>query len=280
MCLDIIYWHKDRRIRQLATNVAALQSASNALGGLMRGSKPSGVLDHGGTVQKISAALYYQTQVMSHMTTENCIQEGFVNRIYNQINKDLGNYIDMQARSKPKSLHHVYEWGKTGEMSGRLFQITKEEKGGFNFSMSYKFKMSKFPVPKKTSGGKSYVFKAKAFVMEAGKPVLISPRTSTGRLAFMIDGKNIVLQQGRSVKVQNPGGKQVKMGFANTYKFFVRGNLIQNSIKSSGVEQAFHLVTRKSMALPPTVRAKAYSYSPSSVKNLAQAAVQSNGRNM
>ncbi len=264
----------------MASNAAALQSASNALGGLMRGSKPSGVIDHGGTVQKISAALYYQTQVMSHMVTEATIQEGFVNRIYNQINKDLGNYIDMQARSKPKYLHHVYEWGKTGEKSGRLFELTKENKGGFNFSMSYKFKMSKTSVPKQSTKGKNYVFKNKAFVMEAGNPVLITPRTPSGRLAFVIDGKNVVLQPGRSVRVQSPGGKYVKMGFGNTYKFFVRGNLIQNSIKSSGVEQAFHLVTRQSMMLPPLVRAKAYSYSPASVRNLAQAAVQTNGRNI
>lgn len=258
----------------------ALQSASNALGGLMRGSKPSGVLDHGGTVQKISAALYYQTQVMAYMVSESSVQEGFVNKIYNQINKDLGNYIDMQARSKPKSLHHVYEWGKTGERTGRLFEVTKENKGGFNFSMSYKFKMSKSPVPKKTTSGKTYVFKNKAFVMEAGNAVLITPRTPQGRLAFMIDGKNIVLEQGRSVRVQNPGGKYVRMGFANNYKFFVKGNLIRNSIKNSGVEQAFHFVTRKSMVLPPVVRAKAYSYSPAAVSNLAQAAVQTNGRSM
>ena len=196
----------------MASNAAALQSASNALGGLMRGSKPSGVLDHGGTVQKISAALYYQTQVMSHMVTEPSIQKGFSNRIYNQINKDLGNYIDMQARSKPKQLHHVYEWGKTGEMSGRLFQITKENKGGFNFSMSYKFKMSKTSVPKQSTKGKNYIFKNKAFVMEAGNPVLITPRTPSGRLAFVVDGKNVVLQQGRSVCLPDPHGEGKSQG--------------------------------------------------------------------
>lgn len=264
----------------MATNAAALQSASNGLAALMRGSKPSGVLDHGGTVQKISAALYYQAQVMSHMVTESSIQEGFTNRIYNRISEDLGNYIDMQARSKPKYLHHVYEWKRTGDKNARLFNLTKSDKGGFNFTISYEFKPSRSSVPKNKSGGKVYTFRNKAFVMEAGNPVLITPRTPTGRLSFMIDGRNVVLQQGRSVKVLNPGGKYTKMGFANTYKFFVRGNLIQNSINNSGANQAFRIVTRKSMMLPPMIRAKSYSYSPSSVKNLAQASVQANGRNM
>ena len=264
----------------MATNAAALQSASNGLAALMKGSKPSGVIDHGGTVQKISAALYYQTQVMSHMVTESCIQEGFANKIYNRVSTDLGNYIDMQARSKPKYLHHVYEWNRVGDKTARLFKLNKTMSNGFDFNLSYEFKMSKTSVPKNSTKGKVYVFRNKAFIMESGNPVLITPRTPTGRLAFTVGDRNIVLQQGRSVKVQNPCGKYAKMGFANTYKFFVSGNLIRNSIKNSGASQSFRIVTRKSMMIPPMIKAKSYSYSPATVKNLAQAAVQSNGRNM
>lgn len=264
----------------MATSAQALDAASRGLAGLMRGVKPSGVIDDGGMVQKISAALYYQAQVMTHMATEDCIQEGFTNKVFNKINTDLGNYIDMQARSKPKYLHHVYEWGKTGDRTARLFTLTKKQEKDFNFTLSYKFKLSKSTVPKNDTNKKSYVFANKAFVMETGNPVTITPRTPQGRLAFAIGDKNIILQSGRSVRVLNPGGKQTKMGFANTYKFFVGGNLIQNSIRSSGIERAFELVVRRSIMLPPLVRRKSYSYSASAVKSLAQNAVQSNGRNM
>jgi hypothetical protein len=34
----------------------------------------------------------------------------FTKTMFDQINTDFGNYIDALARSKPKSLHHVYEW--------------------------------------------------------------------------------------------------------------------------------------------------------------------------
>ena len=34
-----------------------------------------------------------------------------------KINKDFGEHIDAQARSKPKSLHHVYEWKRVGNKS-------------------------------------------------------------------------------------------------------------------------------------------------------------------
>ena len=32
-------------------------------------------------------------------------------------------YIDAMARSNPQSLHHVYEWSKTGSRDGRLFDV-------------------------------------------------------------------------------------------------------------------------------------------------------------
>ncbi len=35
---------------------------------------------------------------------------------------DFGNYIDALARSKPKSLHHVYEWQRAGNKTARLFK--------------------------------------------------------------------------------------------------------------------------------------------------------------
>ena len=35
----------------------------------------------------------------------------------------LAQYIDIQARSNPKALHHVYEWNQTGSPNARLFNL-------------------------------------------------------------------------------------------------------------------------------------------------------------
>ena len=75
------------------------------------------------TVAQISAAIYYQSSVVSKVTTNKQFQSKFQTILFNQIEKDFGNYVDSQARVNPKSLHHVYEWKKVGVPSARLFDL-------------------------------------------------------------------------------------------------------------------------------------------------------------
>jgi hypothetical protein len=62
------------------------------------------------TVAQVSAYVYYEAAVISKLTTNKQFQSAFAKIIFDQIDTDFGNYIDALARSKPKSLHHVYEW--------------------------------------------------------------------------------------------------------------------------------------------------------------------------
>ena len=75
------------------------------------------------SVAQISAAIYYKASVISQLTSNKSFQQKFREVIYGQIEKDFGDFIDSQARTKPKSLHHVYEWNKTGSPDARLFTL-------------------------------------------------------------------------------------------------------------------------------------------------------------
>jgi len=72
-------------------------------------------------VSQISAAIYYQAQVVSKITTTKGFQSSFRKSIFEQIEKDFGLYIDAKARTSPETLHPVYEWKRGGSPSARLF---------------------------------------------------------------------------------------------------------------------------------------------------------------
>lgn len=248
----------------------ALEGASKGLEGLMRGQKPSGVLDDGGTVQKIASVIFYQTSVLVEFVNSVPVQKAFRDKLFNQISFDLGEYMDMQARSKPKSLHHVYEWGSTGSKEARLFKIVKTKDEGFDFSFSYKFLNSKSKVP--NNFGRQHIFKNKAIVMESGRGVIVSPKKAT-RLVFEIDGRVIFMKPGKSVKVRYPGGKMTNKSFASHYRKFTKGQLIKESIAKSGVPTMMKRIVFQSMNIPSYIRTKSYSYSASSIRGLAKGAV-------
>ena len=112
-----------------------LIQAASGLERLMGGTKGTALKDS--TVAQISAYVYYNAHVISKLSE----------MIFKQINEDFGNYIDSLARSRPKSLHHVYEWGKAGNKSARLFDLNLGSQDGLSFKISYSFKPSTSFVP-------------------------------------------------------------------------------------------------------------------------------------
>ena len=98
-----------------------LVQAASSLENLMGGSKGTFLKDS--TVAQISAYVYYNAQVISKLTQNKQFQSQFSKVIFTQIDKDFGEYIDSLARSRPKSLHHVYEWKRVGSKSARLFDV-------------------------------------------------------------------------------------------------------------------------------------------------------------
>lgn len=257
----------------MASSSTALEVATAGLERLMKGTKPSGNIDHKGLVPKIASIVYYQSSVMSEIFDSNSVKQLYLDTLFNQINKDLSLYIDMQARSKPKELHHVYEWGKTGVPISRLFKLNKLNSQGYNLIFGIELRQSRTSVPNKFN--KKYIFKNKAFVMESGKAVTVTPRQSN-RLVFEIDGNVIFMPPGKPVRIANPGGKFVEGSLEKHYKKFVSGGLLLASIEKSGVKKKIQRIVYKAMKTPAIIKSTAYSYSPSAIKNAAKSSLNNN----
>jgi len=256
----------------LDSSVALLQTASG-LERLMAGSRPGILRDS--TVAQISAFLYYEAAVLSKLTKNSEFQNLFKTTIFNQIEKDFGSYVDSQARVKPRSLHHVYEWNKTGNPAARLFKLTKLDTDGISFKVNYDFKMSKSTVPSKNKKQKRrYVFANKAMVMETGMPVVIRPK-SAERLVFELEGQTIFMPKGTSVYVKRPGGSQATNQFSLSYGRFFGGQLVNSSIKASGFQRIFTSKLAKSLEVPLNIKKVQYSFTAGKIRTQADSALSS-----
>jgi len=253
----------------LESNVALLRAASG-LERLMVGG-PKDAIMKDSNVAQISAALYYQASVIAKLSTSKAFKETFKKTIYNQIMEDFGNYIDAKARMNPKSLHHVYEWKKTGQKGSRLFNLRMIDGQDISFKINYEFNLSKSFVP--TNGSKrKHVFANKASVMEAGMPLTIRPRHSE-RLVFESNGITVFMPKGAAVTVKRPGGAKVKNQFTLAYSQFFSGNLVNESIKRSGFQRIFTAASSKALKIPANIRKVQYSFSPNTIRSQADSAV-------
>jgi hypothetical protein len=238
----------------------------------MAGSVPGVLRDS--TVAQISAFLYYEAAVLSKLTTNAEFKNLFKTTIFNQIEKDFGMYIDSQARTKPKSLHHVYEWNKVGVPTARLFKLSRMDVDGLSFRINYDFKLSKSSVPSKNKKQtKKYVFANKAIVMETGMPIVIRPR-SAERLVFELDGETVFMPKGSSVTVRKPGGAQAAHQFSLSYGRFFGGQLVNASIKSSGLQRIFNSKMTKALDVPMNIKKVQYSFSPGKIRIQADASLE------
>lgn len=252
------------------SSVALIQTASG-LERLMAGSVPGILKDS--TVAQISAFLYYEAAVISKLTTNDEFQNLFRTTIFNQIDKDFGEYVDSQARVKPRSLHHVYEWDKAGIPTARLFNLYTMNSDGLSFRINYNFKLSKSSVPSKNKKQKKkYVFANKADVMESGMPTVIRPR-SAERLVFELDGETVFMPKGTSVTVKRPGGSQATRQFSLAYGKYFGGTLVNSSIKSSGLQRIFNSRITKALGLPMNIKKVQYSFTAGKIRRQADASL-------
>lgn len=132
---------------------------------------------------------------------------------------------DSYAKSNPKAMHHVYEWGKIGYPEGRLFVINMISMLGGTLEIGSEFLPSKVPVPINPTleipgpTGKTVtsqnIFRDKAEIMEGGTAVRF---TAKKVLAFMDNGGIAFIAKGTPVNILKPGGTAVKNSFT---KFMV-----------------------------------------------------------
>ena len=245
------------------SSVALLQTASG-LERTMVGTPPGVFKDS--SVAQISAFLYYQAAVLGKLTKNRSFQNLFKKTIFDQINKDFGDYIDASARVKPKSLHHVYEWNRVGQDSARLFKLSRMDADGLSFKVTYDFKLSKSSVPSKNKKQKKkYVFANKASIMESGMPVIIRPR-SAERLVFELDGITVFMPKGSSVTVRSPGGRSSSQQFRIAFGRYFGGQLVNNSIKASGFQSIFSSKINRALDTPASIRKVQYSFTPGKIR--------------
>jgi hypothetical protein len=224
-------------------------------------------------IAQISAVIYYKSMVMAELETSKSFKARFNQIVFDQVEKDFGDYVDAQARIKPKSLHHVYEWQKTGNKENRLFRLNKIESLDLGFGVSYKFNQSKTAVTNKYSKRK-YVFKNKAEIMEKGIPVVVSPRFAE-RLVFDSGlGYTVYMPKGASVTITRPGGVAAKQSFDTAYKRFFSSNLVNISIKKSGFQKIFTYKMKDVLRVPRDVKRVKYVFAGRMLRSEAKRAVE------
>lgn len=247
----------------MESNVALLRAASG-LERLMAGAPVGPVKDS--NVAQISAFLYHQANVLAKLDSDAAFKKLFKRTIFDSINKEFGQYIDAKARVKPNSLHHVYEWNKTGQPTSRLFLLKQIDSSGLSFKIDSNFILSRSAVPSRNKKQKKkYIFANKADVMEAGLPVTIRPK-SAERLVFELDGITVFMPKGSSVTVKSPGGKASSNQFKLAYSQFFSGNLVNIAIKNSGFQNLFNAGMTKALAVPGSIKKIQYSFSPNAIR--------------
>ncbi len=239
-----------------------LIQAASGLERLMVGQQNGPLKDS--NVAQISAYIYYTSNVIGKLTSSRSFQNKFSKTIFDQIQKDFGEYVDSQARMRPKSLHHVYEWNRVGNENARLFKLNKISQDKLSFKIDYELLNSKSMVPTK-KGKHRHVFSAKAFLMEEGSPVTISPRFSE-RLVFEGQFGTVFMPKGASVTVKRPGGASVTHQFKLTYSRFFSGQLVNSSIKKSGFQQIFNSSITRALKVPTNIKSIQYKFSPNAIK--------------
>jgi hypothetical protein len=160
------------------------------------------------------------------------IQKGkteFLKSLGVEVSEIASQFIDSSARVSPETLHHVYEWYKTGSPEARLFDINYTVS---NVGLSF---ISSFRQSSTVKQGSKQAFRNKASIMEDGTTVVIKPRNSEV-LRFEVDGEIVYTR--KKVVVDNPGGSTQKE-FEKAFDMFFGRYFTQAFLQNSNLRQYF-----------------------------------------
>lgn len=150
----------------------------------------------------------------------------FLNNLGKGVILSLGQYIDSEARANSSSMHHVYEWYKTGSPSARLFNLDYTV-SNLGLSINSTFRQSSTMKEDMT-----VPFYNKAKIMEEGIPVVIKPK-GNGALKFSNGGEEVFVR--KPITITNPGGVEVEGSFERVFDEFMRTYFTQAFLRSSGL---------------------------------------------
>jgi len=157
-----------------------------------------------------------------------------------EIKEALKEFIDASARVNPESLHHIYEWHRTGSPDARLFDLECTiSKGGISVEGTFTQSTS-------IREGSKTPFYNKAEIMENGIPVKISP-VYAKVLAFDDNGEQVFTRG--PVTVENPGGKSTQGSFERVFDQFFNQYFTQAFLLSSKIMQHLSVPSEYSKSL-------------------------------
>jgi hypothetical protein len=138
----------------------------------------------------------------------------------------LNKYIDSRARADQDSLHHVYEWGSTGDSGSRLFKIDAKA------SATNIVFFGEFLPSRSTSDTSDEPFVNKAEVMENSILVEVIPKDNV--LAFEGDDGETVFTA-ETVYIANPGGDEVAGSFGRVAEDFFDSHFTAQVLMQTGL---------------------------------------------
>jgi hypothetical protein len=150
-------------------------------------------------------------------------------------------FIDSNARVNPETLHHVYEWHRTGSPDARLFDFVKRVGGG-KLSIGYTLRQSS-----SLQKGSTTPFYSKARIMEEGSPVTIFP-VRRRALKFEVGGEDVFVRG--SVTVTNPGGAATTGAMERVFDSFFDNYFTQSFLQTSGMIQHMKKLEEYRKGLP------------------------------
>lgn len=153
----------------------------------------------------------------------------FLNNMGADVSEIASQFIDSNARVSPGTLHHVYEWYKSGSPEARLFDIDYTVS---NLGLSF---ISNFKQSTTVSNGSYEPFRNKAAIMENGTTLVIRPKNAEA-LRFEVDGE--IVYSKKPVVVENPGGN-TQGEFEKAFDMFFGRYFTQAFLNSSNLRQYF-----------------------------------------
>lgn len=150
----------------------------------------------------------------------------FLQRLGMSVIEALKQYIDVNAKMSPESLHHVYEWYQVGSPDARLFDINYTV-SNLGLSLNATFRQST-----SMSRDASKPFYDKARIMENGIPVTIRPKKASV-LVFEENGQTIFSKS--PITITRPGGDEVQGAFEETMNNFILRYFKQSFLRASGI---------------------------------------------
>lgn len=172
--------------------------------------------------------------------------------IFTIAGKEFIRHMNKRALSDRKSYFHLYEWGKVGTTSSKLFEIKRVSTSDGAFKIIPFFLESRTPVPiprelripGKTGKfvSKRFVFREMAQVMESGEATRpFSSKRGPGTALVLVgnNGKPLFIRYPRTTQVLNPGGRRTTGSFFKQFEsWFNNPNNIENALMKTSYFKA------------------------------------------